>query len=125
MKQRVSVLLGCVYVAGAAYYGSLSAYAVATGASSPESMTLLLASVWIAFGGLGLAMRHQWGWRTLMAFLLVTSGAHLNRLFAQRPILSDLAPLEPLLWAAAHMAVLAWLGDHTANQDRPLVSQRA
>ena len=125
MKERVSVFLGCVYVGGAVYYGSTSAYALWAGnGDSRESITLILAAIWIALGGLGLTRGRRWGWWSLMTFLLLTTGAHLNRLVAQRPPMTDLGPLEPMLWAAAHVGVLAWLGDHGVKRDAVLTSQR-
>jgi hypothetical protein len=121
VKQKLTLVLGCVYLIAGTYYAAALAYALRNaGAPSRDSITLLVAAVWIAVGGLGLAMGRRWGWWTLMVFFLVTSGAHLNRLFAQRPTAAGPGSLAPLLWNAVHIAILVWLRHHSVRRDAVL-----
>jgi hypothetical protein len=61
-------------------------------------------------------MGRRWGWWTLMAFFLVTSGAHLNRSFTQRSTAALPGSLAPLLWNAVHISMLVWLRHHSVRR---------
>jgi hypothetical protein len=104
------------------YFGSGAGHALKQGnGDALASVTLLVAAVWVGLGGLGLALGRDEGWWTLLAFLLIAAGAHINRLAGRTPGSLNFEAVQPLLWIMAHTTLLAWLKGHVHGGDQTAV----
>jgi hypothetical protein len=118
MKRHVSRVLALVWLLGAIYYVSSLSYATLVDGARPsrQSVTLLVASLWVGSAAILLIRGRVQGWWALMIFMWVAAGGHLSRLFSRPETPVTLASAEPFIWVGVFLAMLTWLRSNVGGR---------